>query len=213
MKLKMKILALFIICAMSSFNVQSQQDGFLGEVKMFAGNFAPRGWALCEGQVLPVNQNQALYSLLGITYGGDGRTTFALPDLRSRVAVGNGRGPGLLNYRLGQKGGAENNTLIVNQLPSHTHLATGTVTPNASTEKATSDDPTGKYPSAAVYPVSRAELKPVLTYGDTTNAKMGSNPVNVTVSNTGGNQAINNIQPYISINYIICINGTFPSRN
>jgi microcystin-dependent protein len=213
MKLKMKILALFIICAMSSFNVQSQQDGFLGEVKMFAGNFAPRGWALCEGQVLPVNQNQALYSLLGITYGGDGRTTFALPDLRSRVAVGNGRGPGLLNYRLGQKGGAENNTLIVNQLPSHTHLATGTVTPNASTEKATSDDPTGKYPSAAVYPVSRSELKPVLTYGDTTNAKMGSNPVNVTVSNTGGNQAINNIQPYISINYIICINGTFPSRN
>jgi microcystin-dependent protein len=213
MKLKMKFLALFIICAMSNFNVQSQQDGFLGEVKMFAGNFAPRGWALCEGQVLAISQNTALFSLLGSTYGGDGRTTYALPDLRSRVPVGTGNGPGLLNYRLGQQGGAENNTLTVNQLPSHTHLATGTVTPNASTEKATSDDPTGKYPSAAVYPISRSELKPVLTYGDTTNAKMGSNPVNVTVSNTGGNQAINNIQPYISINYIICINGTFPSRN
>jgi microcystin-dependent protein len=213
MKLKMKFLALFIICAMSNFNVQSQQDGFLGEVKMFAGNFAPRGWALCEGQVLAISQNTALFSLLGSTYGGDGRTTYALPDLRSRVPVGTGNGPGLLNYRLGQQGGAENNTLTVNQLPSHTHLATGTVTPNASTEKATSDDPTGKYPSAAVYPISRAELKPVLTYGDTTNAKMGSNPVNVTVSNTGGNQAINNIQPYLSINYIICIDGTYPSRN
>jgi microcystin-dependent protein len=213
MKLKMKILALFIICAMSSFNVQSQQDGFLGEVKMFAGNFAPRGWAFCEGQELPINQNHALYSLLGTTYGGNGRTTYALPDLRSRVAVGPGIGPGLLNYRLGQKGGAENNTLTVNQLPSHTHLATGTVTPNATTEKATSDDPTGKYLSAAVYSLSSAELKPVLTYGDTTNAQMGSNPVSVTVSNTGSNQPVNNVQPYISINYIICINGTFPSRN
>jgi microcystin-dependent protein len=213
MKLKMKILALFIICAISSFNVQSQQDGFLGEVKMFAGNFAPRGWAFCEGQILPINQNQALFSLLGTTYGGNGRTTYALPDLRSRVAVGPGRGPGLLDYKLGQKGGIENNTLIVSQLPSHTHLATGTVTPNASTTKATSDDPTGKYPSAAVYPIDRANSARVLTYGDTTNAQMGSNPVNVTVSNTGGNQPVNNIQPYLSINYIICINGTFPPRN
>ena len=186
MKLKMKILALFIICAMSSLNVQSQQDGFIGEVKMFAGNFAPRGWAFCEGQELLISQNTALYYILGTTYGGDGRTTYALPDLRSRVAVGPGTGPGLLNYRLGQQGGAENNTLIVNQLPSHTHLATGTVTPNASTTQATSDDPTGKYPSAAKYAISRAELKPVLTYGDTPNAQMGSNPVNVTVSNTGG---------------------------
>jgi microcystin-dependent protein len=180
---------------------------------MFAGNFAPRGWAFCEGQELPISQNQALFSILGTTYGGNGRTTYALPDFRSRVPVGPGRGPGLLNYKVGQKGGAENNTLIVSQLPSHTHLATGTVTHNATTEKATSDDPTGKYPSAAVYPISRGNFKRVLTYGDTTNAKMGSNPVKVTVSNTGGNQPVNNIQPYLSINYIICINGTFPSRN
>jgi microcystin-dependent protein len=145
MKLKMKILALFIICAMSSLNVQSQQDGFLGEVKIFAGNFAPRSWAFCEGQILSISQNTALFAILGTTYGGDGRTTFALPDLRSRGAGGQGRGPGLLDYKLGQKGGAQNNTL--------------------------------------------------------------------TVSNTGGNQAINKIQPYLSINYIICINGTFPSRN
>src|SRR5437879_11862971 len=99
----------------------------LGSIIMFAGNFAPRGWALCNGQILPIAQNTALFSILGTTYGGNGQTTFALPDLRGRVPVGSGQGPGLSNYDLGQQGGSESETLTVNQMPEHTHAITGEV--------------------------------------------------------------------------------------
>ncbi|MBD3756388.1 MAG: phage tail protein, partial [Gammaproteobacteria bacterium] len=97
-------------------------EPFVGEIRMFAGNFAPRGWAFCDGQLLAVSQNDALFSLLGTIYGGDGRTTFGLPDMRGRIPVHQGSGPGLSPRRLGSKSGAETETLTVNQMPSHTHF-------------------------------------------------------------------------------------------
>src|SRR5687768_993649 len=102
-------------------------EGFIGEIRLFAPNFAPRDWALCNGQLLPINQNQALFSILGTTYGGDGRTTFALPDLRGRSAIGAGSGPGLSSYTLGQQTGSPTTLLSANQLPSHTHAISGNI--------------------------------------------------------------------------------------
>ncbi|MEM8909888.1 MAG: tail fiber protein, partial [Bacteroidota bacterium] len=98
-------------------------EPFIGQIMMFGGNFAPRGWALCNGQLMPISQNQALFSLLGTTYGGDGRTTFALPDLRGRAAMHAGHGPGLTDRRLGQRSGTETNTMNTLQMPSHSHIA------------------------------------------------------------------------------------------
>jgi len=174
------------------------QEPFLGEIKMFAGTFAPRGYALCDGQLLPISQNQSLFSLLGTTYGGDGRTTFALPDLRSRVPIHAGQGPGLSNRRLGQRGGQENVTLTVGQMPSHSH-ATHL---NADTTVATSDRPQNALPAR------NAGSTP--QYGENANTTL--NNTAVSVSNTGGNQAHSNIQPYVTINYIIATVGIFPSR-
>ncbi|MGQ1785642.1 MULTISPECIES: phage tail protein [unclassified Saccharicrinis] len=175
------------------------QEGYLGEIKMFAGNFAPRNWALCDGQLLLINQNQSLFSILGTTYGGDGRTTFALPDLRGRLAVHEGNGPGLSPRTLGQKGGTETETLTVNQMPNHTHALA--VTNPVYNMEADSDDPTGKYPA-----MSGENM-----YSTHHNAE-AAGPV-VQIGNTGGNQAINNMQPYTCINYIICLYGLFPPRN
>jgi microcystin-dependent protein len=111
-------------------------EPFIGQIMMFGGSFAPRGWAFCEGQLLPISQNAALFSILGTTYGGDGRSTFALPDLRGRVAIHPGSGPGLSNYRLGEKGGVESVALNVNQIPAHSHGI------SASNGTADSADPT-----------------------------------------------------------------------
>src|SRR5687767_4659649 len=111
-------------------------EPFIAQITLFAGNFAPRGWAFCQGQILSIAQNTALFSLLGTTYGGDGQTTFALPDLRGRVPVGTGQGPGLSPYQAGQKSGVENTTLLSTQMPAHVHTANTTVTP-ASTLAAT----------------------------------------------------------------------------
>ncbi len=175
------------------------QEGFIGEVRMFAGNFAPRNWAFCEGQLLAISQNQALFSILGTTYGGDGRTTFALPDLRGRVAIHPGTGPGLSNYRQGQTGGVETVTLGVINLPPHSHAVS--VNNPVNDDEATSDDPTAKYPA-----VSGENM-----YSETTNAQ-GAGP-NVEVANTGSGVAVENRQPYATVNYIICLQGVFPSRN
>ena len=112
MKLKIKITGLFLICLLSNFN-STAQEGYIGEVRIFAGNFAPRGWALCQGQLLAISQNTALFSIVGTIYGGDGRTSFGLPDLRGRAAIGSGNGPGLSTYREGSQGGRENITLTV----------------------------------------------------------------------------------------------------
>ena len=121
-------LAIYYIIAMQGvFPSRSTQEGMIGEVRLFAGNFAPRTWAFCEGQLLAISSNTALFSILGTTYGGDGRTTFGLPDLRGRSAVGPGNGPGLRSYRLGQRGGEEYKTLNITNLPIHSHFITTTV--------------------------------------------------------------------------------------
>lgn len=181
-------------------------EPFIGEIIMFGGNFAPRGWALCDGQLLPISSNTALFSILGTTYGGDGRTTFALPDLRGRVAVHCGNGPGLTPKRLGDKGGTETNTLNVGQLPSHNHSlvassADGDVfkaTGNALAKKAF-DVVAGQASQKIEIYTSSGNMTEVM--------KSGS------ISNTGNNMAINNIQPFQCVNYIIALQGVFPSRS
>ena len=160
-------------------------DPFLGEIVMFAGNFAPRGWAFCDGQLLAISNNQALFSILGTTYGGDGRTSFALPDLRGRVSMHPGNGPGLSSYGLGQKGGAEQITLTQLQMPSHNHGVNV-----ASTNTATESD--------------EANAVSVFNSYEPKSAGFGE---------TGGNQPIDIRQPYQNINYIIALQGVFPSRN
>lgn len=161
---------------------------------MFGGNFAPRGWAFCDGQLLPISQYSALFSLLGTTYGGDGRTTFGLPDLRGRVAIHPGNGPGLSSIRLGEKGGTETNTLSTAQLPPHTH---GVSVP--SKEEGNTDVPAGNY-------VAGAGLD---SFGTITDSSMKT----FQTLNAGGGQSINNIQPFQCVNYIIALQGIFPSRS
>ncbi|WP_081959101.1 phage tail protein [Algibacter lectus] len=217
MKLKIKITGLFLICLLSTFNSLAQQETFLGEVKMFAGNFAPRGWALCQGQLLPISQNDALFSILGTTYGGDGRTTFGLPDLRGRVAMGPGNGPGLSTYREGSKGGRENITLTVSNMPSHNHTATFTQTSGVSTtpavaEEANSDDPTNN--SLAIPSIGGANK---IYSSDTPDANLSNGNVNVegnvNILNNGSQQPFDIRTPYLGINYIICLQGIYPSRS
>ena len=170
-------------------------EPFLGMIATFGFNFAPRGWALCNGQILSIAQNTALFSLLGTTYGGNGQTTFALPDLRGRVPIHQGQGPGLSPYSMGQQAGSESNTLTVNQMPQHTHIATL----HASTQPANDTLPTGNY------------LADGGAYQSATNTNM--NAAAVTNSVAGGNQPFGILQPYLCINFCICLEGIFPSRN
>lgn len=177
-------------------------EPFLGEIIMFGGNFAPRGWALCDGQLLAISQNQALFAILGTTYGGDGRTTFGLPDLRGRSPLHEGQGPGLTPRTLGQRGGAEDTTLVVNNLPAHNHSGEGTVQLKASPDAADSSDPTGRNLALAeAYSADPATLD------------MAESSASLTTSNTGANQEFNNMHPYQVVNFIIAIQGIFPSRN
>lgn len=187
-------------------------EGTLGEIALFGGNFAPRNWALCDGQILPINSNQALFSLLGTMYGGDGRTTFALPDLRGRVPVGEGQGPGLTNRTLGSRGGEEQHQLTTNELPVHTHT-TNTSGLNAALRghAASMADATQPGPSNVLSTFSPM----VLPYSSTDAplAPVGGVNSSFTVPNTGGSQGHENRQPLLALNYIICISGLFPSRN
>ncbi len=194
----MKKITLIIMLFLSTSGLFGQEP-FLGEIKLFAGNFAPRGWAFCDGQLLPINQNTALFSILGTTYGGDGRTTFALPDLRGRVAINPRTGPGLTNRQLGERGGAERNTLTVAQMPAHNHNVT--VSNPVYADEATSDDPKERYPAVSGENMYHHDTDTV-----------GAAPV-VTENSVGGSQPVNNMQPYTCINYIICLQGIFPSRN
>jgi len=178
-------------------------DPFLGEIKLFAGNFAPRAWAYCDGQLLPISQYSALFSILGTTYGGDGRTTFALPDLRGRVAIHPGTGPGLSTYQLGQRGGAERIQLTVANLPSHTHTATSSTTVNVG-DTGGESDPDGQF----------------LGEGDVYTATPAGNKLNdaavtttTTIGMNGGSQSYSNLQPFLGVHYIIALQGVFPSRN
>lgn len=175
-------------------------EAFIATILLFAGNFAPRGWLFCQGQLLPINQNQALFSLLGTTYGGDGVTTFALPDLRSRVPVGAGQGPGLTNRALGEKGGTETVALSAEQLPAHTHQLL------ASTAPADLNDPTNAALAQTVDP-SYTPGPPVYAKDAPTVPMMAGS-----VGAAGGSQSHPNMPPYLGLNYIICLEGIYPSR-
>ena len=191
------LVALGLTATLHTAPVSAQADPFLGQIMCGAWNFAPRGWALANGQLLPINQNQALFSLLGTQYGGDGTTNFALPDLRGRSMVHFGQGPGLSDYSQGQVSGSETNTLVAAQMPAHSH----TVAPLASNNDATSVSPAGKVPAAK----ARTTL-----YADPTNTV--AQAVSVT-SAAGGGQPVNNLQPYLTLNCVIALQGIFPSRN
>lgn len=175
---------------------------FIGQVVLFAGNFAPRGWAFCEGQLLSISQNTALFSILGTTYGGNGQTNFALPDLRGRVAVGQGQGPGLSTWVLGEQQGAENVTLISTEMPAHSHLV----------QVSAGDADTGTASNNFLANANAqfgADQIPVNTYNGGTGATLAVN----TIGPAGGSQPHQNLQPSLCINYIICLQGIFPSRN
>jgi len=163
---------------------------FIGEIRLFAGNFAPSGWMFCEGQLLAISENDALFALIGTTYGGDGQSTFALPDLRGRAPIHVGPG-----FVIGQMAGVETVTLTTSQMPAHSHAA------GASAANGASDDPTGRVPArnAAGVPQYGAAADTTLAAGE--------------LLSTGGSQPHSNMQPYLGINYIISLFGVFPSQN
>jgi len=180
------------------------QDQYIGEIRMVGFNFAPRGWALCNGQLLPISSNTALFSLLGTTYGGDGRTTFALPDLRGRVPAHAGTGVGLSPRRLGERGGVERVLLNTQEIPSHNHFAVGFARGSTSPGSTSSPENSVWAVEAAVGAAPYTESAP--------NVNMQKNSVQVTVGNTGGSQSHENMQPYEVVNFIIALQGVFPSR-
>lgn len=168
-------------------------EPILGEIRLFAGNFAPKGWALCNGQLLPLRQYTALFSLLGTYYGGDGKTTFALPDLQGRVPIGQGSGAGLTPREVGEAGGEPAVSLLTTEMPLHTHLA------NCSSQQSSSQ-PEGAYwgstgRGANAYAATPASSLSVLA-----------------AQPTGGSQAHNNLQPFLGMTFIIAMEGIFPSR-
>jgi microcystin-dependent protein len=170
---------------------------FIGEIRLFAGNFAPNGWAFCDGALLPISQFDALFNLIGTTYGGDGQTTFALPDLRGRVPVHQGQG-GATTYILGQNGGAEQVTLTVQQIPQHAHPLTAT------NDTATQTNPGGQ----VLARFSQANIDPYLesTPGTTSLAQSS-------ITAAGGSQPHSNLQPFLCMNYILSLFGIFPSQS
>lgn len=172
-------------------------EQYLCEIRLFAGNFAPKGWAFCNGQLLPLSQYQAVFSILGTTYGGDGRTTFALPDLRGRVPIhaGSSRGPGVQEVRLGESGGSNTNTLLVSNLPAHNHSV------NASDKLGTTGNPSTNFPAN-----SGGNDK---EYSDSANSTMNHQMT----GQTGNNVPITNMQPYLGLNYIISLQGIFPNQS
>ena len=174
-------------------------EPFIGEIRLFGGNFAPRGWSFCDGQLVAIQSNPALFSLLGTSYGGDGRSTFGLPNLQGRAPMGTGRGPGLSDRRLGEQTGATTETLTEQQLPSHNHPMQGSST------VATEDGQT--FPTGHVLGTDEEEEAQVLY---TSGARQ--NFATTAISSFGGGQAHDNVQPHIALNYIIALEGLFPER-
>jgi microcystin-dependent protein len=163
-------------------------EPFLSEIRMMSFNFAPKGWALCNGQLLPINQNQALFSLLGTTLGGDGRVNFALPDLRGRTPIHDGSG-----HTLGERGGEQAHTLSIAELPEHTHVLRGT------NDTATDESPSGNV-------LARPAISAYAAPGQLGGMKAG------TIANTGGSQAHLNMQPFLTLTFAIALQGIFPSQ-
>ena len=178
-------------------------EGTIAEIRLFAGNFAPRNWAFCAGQIMSIAQNTALFSLLGTTYGGNGQTTFALPDLRGRVPVGTGQGPGLSNITLGEVSGTPTVTLLTTQIPAHNHPVTGSLNMGAKNGAGNSISPTGNYPAQGA----------ANAYSTTQDAQMAALNGSITTGPTGGSQPFSIMPPYLGMNYVICLFGIFPSRN
>ena len=187
-------------------------EGMIGDIRMFAGTFAIRGFQICTGQLLPIRQYTALFSILGNNYGGDGKVTFALPNLQGRTIVGAGAGPSLSSYDIGDTGGVESVTLNALTMPAHTHTMTGSIVGSVTLPVANADantnEPNGAAPSIA----------PDLIYSDTANASMGAmnttaSVTNVQVGNIGNSQPFSILNPTLGINYLICIEGIFPVRN
>jgi microcystin-dependent protein len=174
-------------------------EGYIAEIRLFGGNFAPRSWAFCQGQILSIAQNTALFSLLGTTYGGNGQTTFALPDLRGRVAVGTGQGPGLPVVDLGEQAGAPTVTLIATEMPAHNHTMQ------------VHNDITGMAATGAGNFVNSKTESGEAVASSSNSPLATANPA--TIGITGGSQPHNNMQPYLGLNYIICLEGIYPSRN
>ncbi len=168
-------------------------EPFLAEIRVMSFGFAPKGWALCNGQLMPINQNQALFSLLGTTYGGDGRVNFGLPDLRGRAPLHMGQ-----SFTLGQRGGEENHTVIMSEMPAHIHPAQADGKPGNATE----DNPFGAY---------FANVAPLQMYSNGSNNMTAMNPA--MVSTVGGSQPHPNQQPYTVLNFCIALQGIFPSQN
>jgi microcystin-dependent protein len=167
---------------------------YVGEIRMFAGNFAPAGWALCDGRPMPISEHEVLFQLIGTTYGGDGQETFDLPNLQSRLPVHMGQGPGLQSYQLGEQAGVESVTLNTNQIPSHNHAFV------ASTAGGTANTPSGNVVAS-----------PAVTKLYRLTAPSDALPANL-VQPTGGSQPHDNLMPYIAITYIISLFGLFPSQ-
>lgn len=197
-------------------------EPFLGEIIMFAGNFAPRGWALCNGQLLSVSQNSALFAILGTTYGGNGQTTFALPNLQGRAPVHQGQSPGTSQYTLGEVGGTENVTLTINELPAHNHAVALSGTGNVSVALgASSANGNAPAPGPATVPAKVSSGLNALNAYSTTAPDTTLLPVNTTTTvNVSGNTGVagNNlpvpvVQPYVVVNFIIATQGVFPSRD
>ena len=165
---------------------------YVGEIRMFAGNFAPAGWMFCSGQLIPISENDTLFNLIGTTYGGDGQNTFALPDLQSRIPIHMGTGSSGTNYTMGQNGGVESVTLTTQQIPSHTHpfIVSG--------DSGSQSNPGGAVPATGVTIYRAAQPA---------NVPMNANAV----TQAGGNQPHDNMQPFLCINYIISLYGVYPS--
>jgi microcystin-dependent protein len=178
-------------------------DPILGSIILFAGNFPPKGWAFCQGQIMSISQNTALFSLLGTTYGGNGTTTFALPDLRGRVPVQQGQGPGLPGVSLGQVSGSPTATLTVNNLPAHNHTAQVTIN-CAADGRPSSDTPVG-----SVLDSGAGQIYASAPDGSKMNANMATAQIGI----AGGSQPFSTQSPYTGLNFIIALQGIYPSRN
>jgi microcystin-dependent protein len=188
---------------------------FIGEIKMVGFTFAPRSWANCDGQLLPISQNTALFSLLGTTYGGDGRTTFALPDLRGRVPMHTGQGAGLTNRPMGQRSGAEAVALTAGNLPAHDHDAGSLAATTTVTVRGSSGDADATSPSSAALAVTRED-----TYlAATPDVDLAAGSATATTGlagstgQTGSGQSVDNMQPYQVVRFVIALQGIFPSRS
>ncbi|MDQ3801456.1 MAG: tail fiber protein [Acidobacteriota bacterium] len=185
-------------------------EPYIGQIMMFGGNFAIRGWAMCNGQLLSIAQNTALFSILGTTYGGNGQTTFALPDLRGRVPVHQGQGPGLSPYTLGQMSGAETTTLVTSNLPAHVHQ----MAPQQPSVVADGNDsqPANNLPAIPVVNVNGTDYQVNGYRSGTADSHLATN-ANQTTGITGSGLPFSNIQPYTTLTFLIALEGIFPSRN